>query len=309
MAPVFLALPSELQGRFYVERGLEDRARAKGLSPKAWDASPSRNITLVASFRDLKAARAVSRLVVLSEHGAGQSYKGARSGSYIGAKDRAGAIAVLVPGRLQAARHEGVHPAIPAYPIGLPKFDPWHKKPPPFPKYRIALSFHWDCKVVPETRNALRHYRPAFRELAQTFDLVGHAHPRIARQLEEIYGKYEIPFVSDFDELIEQAHVYVCDNSSTIYEWASLDRPVVLLNAPWYRREVEHGLRFWSHSDVGVQADQPKDLIPVIKRALSDPPAIKERRRQVIKEVYGATDGRASKRAAKALQEIHTDWS
>ena len=56
----------------------------------------------------------------------------------------------------------------------------------------------------------------------------------------------------DFDEVMERSTLYICDNSSTLYEFASTGRPVVVLNAPWFRRDIEHGLRFWEHADVGV---------------------------------------------------------
>lgn len=283
-------------------------ARSLGVTPTRHDRMAGQRLTVVASYRDLKLARSHGRRVIISEHGAGQSYEGVESGSYIGAIDRAGCVAAIVPGKSQAKKHEDTHPTIKAYPVGVPKLDARHADPRPGKKGRVAVSFHWECKVCPETRSALRHFRSSLKDLAKEFDLVGHSHPRMARQAQAIYLKLGIPFIADFEELMDEAELYACDNSSTIFEWASLDRPVVLLNAPWYRREVEHGLRFWSHSDVGLQVDNPAELNRTVKLALQDPAEVAKRRRELISDIYLKTDGRAAERAAAAIAEIQENW-
>jgi hypothetical protein len=309
LAPVWLALPEEYRGRFYTLENLRSHARALGVEPTMnYERMAGKRLTVAASYRDMKHARNLGRRVIISEHGAGQSYLGVESGSYIGAIDRAGCVAALVPGRAQAKKHEARHPTIKAYPVGVPKLDPRHADPKPGKRGRVAISFHWECKVCPETRSALRHYRSELKQLAKDFDLVGHAHPRMARQAQALYLKLGIPYVAEFDDLIDQAELYICDNSSTIFEWASLDRPVVLLNAPWYRREVEHGMRFWSHADIGLQVDDPKELAKTVRKALQDPAEVAERRRELVRDIYGRTDGKAAQRAAAAIQEIQANW-
>jgi hypothetical protein len=309
LAPTWKALPEELRGRFYTLEALRPRARELGIEKTfSVEKMAGTRLTVVAAFRDMKLARDNGRRVIISEHGAGQSYQGVESGSYIGAIDRAGCVAALVPGRAQAERHEARHPTIRAYPVGVPKLDPHHASPKPGKKGRVAISFHWDSKVCPETRSALRFYRGELKNLARDFDLVGHSHPRLARQAQAIYRKAGIPFIADFEQLIGEAELYICDNSSTIFEWASLDRPVALLNAPWYRREVEHGMRFWSHADIGLQVDDPKELSKTIRRALQDPIEIAERRRELLRSIYIKTDGQAAKRAAEAIEEIQATW-
>lgn len=314
--PSWLALPAKLRGTAYLHKDMLADAAERGV--EAFDAAEAPTdgpLTLVASYLDLKRARRLRRLVVYSEHGAGQGYVQSNgtpigSGSYVGAIDRAGVVAVLVPGRLSAERHRRSHPTIPAFEVGVPKLDALHraKRRPAPEKPVVAISFHWDCRVCAETRSAFRHYRHGLKRLAQDFELIGHGHPRGMATFQREYKRSGIEVVEDFEEVIERASVYVIDNSSTMYEWASLDRPVVVMNAPWYRKNLEHGLRFWSHADVGPQVSGPAKLGEAIEAAVADAPVVADRRREIVADVYTACDGRGTQRASKALAEIAREW-
>jgi hypothetical protein len=310
LIPTWLALPQRQRGTFYVHPNMLEQAAAVGIEAvdvtQAPEAGP---LTLVASYRDLKCARSLGRLAVYSEHGAGQTYAGVNSGSYIGALDRAGVVATLVPGRLAAERHSAVHPTIPAIQVGCPKLDAHHRnKRAVRTKPVVAISFHWQCRVCSETRGAFNHYRRVLPALAERFELIGHGHPRALKSMRRHYEKAGIEVVEDFEEVIERADIYAIDNSSTMYEWASLDRPVVVLNAPWFRRKVEHGLRFWSHADVGPMAAGPHDVGDAIEAAIADATEVTSRRREIVRDVYMACDGKAAKRAASAVKEIAKEW-
>jgi hypothetical protein len=307
--PIWNALPANRRGAFYLPEQLLEPAEAAGVAAFPLAEAGSGGLTVVASYSDLKVARGLGRRVVYCEHGAGQSYVGVRSGSYIGALDRAGVVATLVPGRDAARRHESVHPAIRAHPIGCPKLDRHHASPRSLPDGAVvAISFHWNCRVCRETQGAYRHYRGGLRRLAERFEVIGHGHPRVLGQLRRDYEGAGIEVVEDFEEVIRRASVYCVDNSSTLYEWAALDRPAVVLNAPWFRRNVEHGLRFWSHADVGPQVWDPGSLPAAIEAALADPPELAERRREIVRDVYLAGDGKAARRAAAALAQIGKEW-
>jgi hypothetical protein len=307
--PIWGALPARLRGTFYVPEQLLGLASAAGVAALPLAGAGSGGLTVVASYGDLQLARDRGRRVVYCEHGAGQSYVGVGTGSYIGAVDRAGVVATLVPGRDAARRHEAVHPTIRAYPIGCPKLDRHHASPRSLPDGAVvAVSFHWSCRVCRETQGAHSHYRSALGRLAERFETIGHGHPRAIGYLRRDYAKAGIEVVEDFEEVIERATVYCVDNSSTMYEWASLDRPVVVLNAPWFRRGVEHGLRFWSHADVGPMVWDPSRLPAAVETALADPPKLAERRREIVRDVYIACDGKAARRAAAALAQIGKEW-
>ena len=314
LAPVWIALQTRAErGQFYVTSELVDRARAQGIQveelPAGLELPPSQNPTVVVAYGDMKRARNVGRPVILGEHGAGQGYMDdetglpLRSGSYIGARDREGVIGVLVPGRHALLRHQSAHPDTPAIAVGCPKFDRWLRLPrPALDPPVIGISFHWDSRAVAETRAAWRYYVPALKTLAQTYPgLLGHAHPRLGGVMTEVYRSLGIEVVADFDTIVARASLYAVDNSSTLFEFAALNRPVVVINAPFYRREVHHGLRFWEFADVGVQVGDWTGLVEGVVTALLDDDARSRRRREVTQAIYGDVDGHASDRAAAAV--------
>ena len=108
----------------------------------------------------------------------------------------------------------------------------------------------------------------------------------------------------DFADVCRRADVYITDNSSTLFEFAATGRPVVVLNAPEFRRNVNHGLRFWEAATVGVQVDHPRDLVAAVASALEDPEPSQNAREAALAIVYTYRSGGAS-RAAAAL----SDWA
>jgi len=132
------------------------------------------------------------------------------------------------------------------------------------------------------------------------WDVIGHGHPRFWPTLRIVYRHWEIPRARHFDTVMKKADVFVCDNSSTIYEFAATGRPVVVLNCPRYRRDVEHGVRFWEHIP-GIQCDKAEALPNAIRMALEDGPELQEIREEAVAAVYPMHDGKATDRAVDAL--------
>jgi hypothetical protein len=247
---------------------------------------PQRNAVLVASGADLKRARDLgyTRIAML-EHGIGQGYLGGRSPSYPGAPGREAVSLFLAPNATASARDEAAYPKARHVIVGDPVIDTLpHREETP--DDTVCVSFHWTWDGIPEMRSAFPHYRDVIPELARQFHVIGHAHPRMAGTLQRFYRKAGIEFVADFRDVCRRADVYVCDNSSTIYEFASTGRPVVLLNSPDFRRDVEHGLRFWEAATVGIQCDDPRDLAQSVQDALSDSIDQQQDREEALQLVY-----------------------
>jgi len=303
LRPVWEALPEEIRGELVI-------------GDDVW--TPRRlGAVLVASHADLRAAReSGANRIAYIEHGAGQSYGGEphreRYGnkwcphchpSYSGGADHEDVSLFLVPGPHPAARWRAAYPAARVEIVGCPKLDTlprnWVDEPV------VALSFHFNAGIgSPEADSLFRFYRRRIPELARRYRLIGHAHPRWANRVRPWFERAHVPFVDRFEDVCRQARIYVCDNSSTLFEFPmATGRPVVVMNGPLYRRGVDHGLRFWSAAHVGPNVTAAT-ITEGIDRALEDPQDLKMARVDALKQVYGHWN-RGAERAAAAL----TDWA
>jgi CDP-glycerol glycerophosphotransferase (TagB/SpsB family) len=167
-----------------------------------------------------------------------------------------------------------------------------------------VVSFHWDCRVVPETRWAFPFYNRALKNLARRTDiqLLGHSHPRARRQLVPFWRSLGVEFIEDFDDVLDVADVYVADATSTIYEAAAVGIPVVVLNSPLYRRDVEHGLRFWEAAQVGPNCDSARELHSKIFESIDPTEQQVKETERCLDLVYTLRDGSSSKAAVEVIR-------
>ena len=287
LLPVWTALEADIdEGRLTMPAG-----RGRSID---WGDTP----VLAASWKDARTATRKGRPVILMEHGAGQSYIGVDHPSYVGAQDRTGVILYLAPNESAAGRHRAAHPDIPVEVVGCPKLDALAAIPRPT-GHTVGLTHHWSTGICPETRPAFSHYAAVYPALAERFDVLGHAHPRDpGRQF--WYRRNGIRYAPFFSAVVAEATVLVVDNSSVGAEWLALDRPVVWLNAPWYRRDVHHGGRFWDWARAGLEVNDPAELPIAVAASLAvDPMA--DARRKMIPDLY-ANPGTATQAAADAIR-------
>jgi hypothetical protein len=287
LRPIWDALDPDERGSFTVGR---DRP------PKSSD------LTVVASNVDLRRAEKYARRLVRAAHGAGFGYIRLHP-SYPGGPGWNRASLILCPNRFAAGRIRPVYPDIPAPIVGTPKMDVLTRLPFDGDGTTIAISFHWDGRFVDEARSAFPHFRSALKDLRNGWRLLGHGHPRAWPMLGPWYKRLRIEAVRDFSEVVRRASVYVADSSSTLYEFAALGRPVVLMNAPWYRRDVHHGLRFWEHTDIGPHANEPEELRSVVETALRDSPAWEAARRRATADIYPHL-GTSAERAVAEIRAL-----
>jgi CDP-glycerol glycerophosphotransferase (TagB/SpsB family) len=100
------------------------------------------------------------------------------------------------------------------------------------------------------------------------------------------------------------ADILFVDNSSIGMEFMSLGRPVVWMNAPWYRRDVHHGGRFWTWAEDALTVDDPQAILATnlwdIDLHRADIVAAQNRH---VTATYAYTDGSSGQRAADFIAE------
>jgi len=289
-------MPEEIKGKFITT--IEEFANSEN------------EIVACFCYGDLKQVSILGKKAIFGDHGIGMFYNTTHP-SYAGSTEhRECVILRLSPNEIHAKKEREVL-TCPVEVIGVPKMDKWHylreqsrqhirRRP------TIAISFHWDCMVVPETRSAYRFYFRILRQLADSFpeQIIGHAHPRIWGLMQRIYRSCGIRSVEKFEDVMKQADIYICDNSSTIFEFAYLKKPVILLNQPMYRRNVEHegNPRFWRMAGMGEQVNTPEEIFTAIQKTIDNPRW--EETEKAVEEMFVFLDGKSSKRSADIINNF-----
>jgi len=294
-ALVWKALPAERRGRFVVVKRLEEQAKSLGIDPTIAPVDMGGRPTLIMSRADLKALPVDAPLIFM-EHGVGANYG---NKSHLPHDSRFDLV-------LTTPAQEKAHRAIygdRVVVVGCPKLDRLtqglrRRRGKPV----IALSHHWDQKAHPETRSAWPWDKEAWERVAASgrYHILGHKHPGDPRAVEQWFTSIGAEFTPAFADVLQRADLYACDNSSTIYEFAAAGRPVLVLSPPFYRRDVDFGLRFWSDIP-GVECANLDQLEACIAEALADVPERRRLRKRAVTAAYGPLDGQASQRAADAI--------
>lgn len=324
MAPVWFALDEDMRGSFYVPALIQDYAIKKGLDVIALkppginnklDVAPRGDGPLVTcGYNDLQRAlhKKPRRPMIFMQHGIGLTFQ---NNAYAGGAGMQRDVSLFLdPNEHTRALIAKVFPHKPGFVVGTPKLDGFvnqglvtGKKKEERGKPVVCISFHWDgSRIAPEAGNAFEHYRSVLPELARSenFTLIAHGHPRNLGALAHYYEQCGIETVWDFDEVMERADLYVNDCSSTLYEFCVTGKPVIILNAPQFRRNVHLGLRFWEYTDVGPQVESCEELLSVISDQLSvisDQWA--EAREKAVADLYPYL-GQSAQRAAEVIQEF-----
>ncbi len=308
IAPIWRALDE--RGTFYVgARRLLPYAQRHGIDVQHGHVEKGTAPVLVANHHDLEHLPP-GRAGIFVEHGAGQSYADLPTHpAFSGGERRAKARLYLALNDATAARDAVGTPGAQVAVVGSPRLDTLHA-PLRWSSSRpvVAVAWHWDCALLPETRWAWPHYRKAVARLSKRYTVLGHGHPRVWSLLAPRYEQMGIEPVQSFAEVVRRAQVVVVDNTSAGPEAAACGLPVVWANAPWYRRDVEHGGRFWQWPRGQVQCDDPDLLGDAVAEALADTPEAQQARHHMVDAIYPEwTRGRAAALAAAAVRDWRTD--
>lgn len=326
LAPIWMELAPEERGVFYAMGAAHPEAVRLGLDHRYGLARRTRSMPphtatrvghvqphwLVAGFSDLRRL-GPHRRAVFVEHGAGQTYQGVQAGFapyYSGGPQRGRVDVFLCPNATVAKANAQAYPDAQCLVVGSPHLErlaAYRAQAYHAPRTEIVVTFHFEAavEVAPEARSAWPHYRGAIPTLERQtgFTLLGHGHPRAWRQLAQFWGGAGVEPCQHQDEAMSRARLLVADNTSALFEAAALGIPVVVLNAPWYRRDVEHGLRFWEYADVGLQVNHPDDLLAAISQTLRLDPQ-HDRRHQIGAAVFDQPEEGAAVAAVAGLRSV-----
>lgn len=312
MAPVWHSIPETSRGQFHAIEANAEYLHHHGIEATLHKTSShmlnalktAKHLTVVAGHRDPAWLDRTGRPNAILMHGVGfvfdakHSYEG-----YPGTnRNRQNTKLILSSNETIAALERVGNPSIHVEVIGCPKLDKWQTaKHRPIPKRpTIALAWHWRCFVSPNTFTAFDEYREAVRELSQHYTLLGHGHPSIIRELAPIYEAMGIETVYSLAEVFERADMMVADATSAIFEFASLDRPVVPVMSKSYKPS-EYGGMYNERLNLGAVCHTPAELLATVQTAIKDDAKYREARRTAIGRCYTYTDGGCAARAAAAL--------
>lgn len=271
---------------------------------------------IVASYQDVtNLYQAGFRNLIMMEHGIGQTYANNTDGSYISQVRSRYCTSFWMPNR-RAAELQAAVATVPVFHIDsyrVQDLQAWRNGSPianTSNKPVVAVSFHGNLYGCPEQQATSDDWwaNGTLHLLAKQtdFDLVGHAHPRAAKDLADMWNQIGVPFVDSFEDVVRMADIYITDNSSTLYEAAACDIPVIVLNGVRYRPGVRHGLRFWNYADVGVQVWAKNDgaaqkVLETIRKIFLEGDSREARRQQIVAELF--TGGEA---VLDIIQKIET---
>lgn len=294
---VWKHLSPDVQGEMRTEQGA---------STRGW---PTEDLVLIGGFYDMD--RCPQNRMIYVEHGAGQSYDGDAKTkahpAYHGSQHPDEVIGYICPNK-RVADSWGK----PAFVAGCPAIDGHDPEAAHHWKYQLtaAITFHWNAmRMASEAWSAKQHYIDGLHNMvahlrSEGFDVIGTWHPRdpFGRQAWINIGVEHTP---DPDEVLDRADLLVADNTSLQYEAAKLGIPNIVLNAPWYRKDVHHGLRFWDLVP-GRQVDSLEQFMRLdIHGYVNDPLHVASQAARLVgDQVFEHAVGTAGQHAARWIEKF-----
>jgi hypothetical protein len=228
-----------------------------------------------------------TRIIILIEHGIGLTFGKAAYADGVGQRN----LFDLLPVPNQHTSDKVSPEMLKPHPvIGMPKMDKYfgqnyilNTETP-----TIGIAFHHGDQnsVPPEVGSAWEYWLPLLPALAKKYNILGHYHPLSNPALLDEYKKLGIRTTSNFNDIMEQADIYLNDCSSTMYEFLVTGKPVVILNAPWFRKHVNYGIRFWEYTDIGPMVDSERHLERGIESLLIDPALYSKQRTKAVADLF-----------------------
>ena len=192
---------------------------------------------------------------------------------------------ICVPGTIHKERLEG-HVYKPIVVTGMPKLDKCFNKSlnyhdlmhkfkldPEHKTVLLAPTFNAEFSIIPYLQNAdVSKIFPNFVNLI--VKLHGVSDPSIKRQFEGLKAINHNVYIADSydtDELFFVADLLISDVSSVIYEYLSLDKPILLFDSPKQREYINfnEGDLEWEFRNVGIRFSDVERLPQMIYKVFT----------------------------------------
>ncbi|MDQ7086188.1 MAG: CDP-glycerol glycerophosphotransferase family protein [Sulfurovum sp.] len=113
--------------------------------------------------------------------------------------------------------------------------------------------------------------------------------------------------------IILMADIMISDESSAIFEFASLNKPVIInrfltlrwsyyLNPKKILKRMDKGMN--NYKKIGTNPSSYKEMIEATHRALKDKSTFEVQRLEMVKDICGLVDGQASMRITKVIKDV-----
>ncbi len=302
LIPIYKAMPKTARGLFHVPTPLHTWLKNQGIEPCHLNTNKGTGPLVTAGICDIETA--TRRPIIYVEHGVGMQYANICFAHLPGGHDARDRVNLFLSPSYRCGKiDQEAHPWAQVSIVGCPKMDKYFVTPnvpkPPTTDY-ISFSTHWDWPLIPETRSAWPEYRWALKEAARSYKILGHAHPRWGDKIYEDFKGIGLIPCREPNEIFEKSMLHICDNSSLLYEFNLLNRPSVVINSKHYRKNVQHGLRFWDHIP-GCMTEN-LSLVELIASSLAQKEET-EKHRKAIADLTYVNHGTATQAAVSALLE------
>jgi hypothetical protein len=235
----------------------------------------------------------------------------------------------FVEGPHYAERLRRMYPGANLVAVGYAKVDPFAY--PPGERPRLDLAALGLDPRRPTLLYAPTHMPSSFPKMAADFpahfadfNLLVKPHSlsyfggkkKSHRRLMELWSRAPNVYVAGYDEFdplpyMTAADLLISDESSVLFEFAVLDRPIVWCDFLWvhwtrrgplaHRLERRMDRSIDPHRAMAAHAPRYADLRRIVEEELARPERFREARRRCVAALVGPADGRASERIADQL--------
>lgn len=194
--------------------------------------------------------------------------------------------------------------------VGYPKIDRLLTNSIDIDRYRTQLELdpHKKTLLYAPTwgsNGSLEILTPYLNLLGEKYNILVKLHDKSRSAWDPVIASIPGVTLVDDPDIIPYyllSDALISDYSSVIFEYAVLDRPIILFDVPGAQFNKESIGYQWR--DIGERIQGFDQLQTAIEKSLQHPEALSEKRRSYTRQIFRYLDGRSAERAAEAIREF-----